>query len=202
MTAEDKSKAPESTEGGSPRSRLSGHFELDLPEAEHATKQSEKRPKTFGSRLTNDLKKPRFWLEIGALVIVGVYTYQARRANQFTQEIVRSTISASVFCAVSSGFSHMGSSDAPMTGAFYVQCNNQGKVSAQRVSGKFTLTAKSFPDERILYSEFWPFGGNDTDILGNDAATWPFSTPKYSPETEPQLITAGKEIIIGDVAMS
>jgi hypothetical protein len=143
-----------------------------------------------------------FILEVIGLIILGVYTYQARRANQLTQEVVRSTVSPSVFCAVSASFGHRGGRDVPMTGGFFVTCNNQGKITAQKVSGVFTLIAKSFPDERILYSETWLFGGNDATIFGNDSVTWPFHTPNYSPETEPERITAGKEIIIGKVVLS
>jgi hypothetical protein len=148
------------------------------------------------------LYRAKFVLEVLGVIVVGAYTFQAYRANQLTRQIVRSTISASVFCAVSSSFGHRGNKDVPMTGGFFVTCNNQGKVAAEKISGVFTLTAKSFPDEKTLYTESWQFGGKDAAIFGNDSVAWPFHTPRYSPETEPERITAGEEIIIGEVVLS
>ncbi len=176
-------------------------------EGESYTRKTCQYIKDFGDRIEKEAwDRPIEF--IGLLILfayttfAGIQSCKMREANKLTQQIVRSTVSASLFCAVSSGFSHMGSRDVPMTGAFYVACNNQGKVTAQGVSGVFTLAAKSFPDEQVLYSESWPFGGKETVIFGNDSSTWPFHAPKYCPETEPQQITARKEIIIGNVVVS
>jgi hypothetical protein len=144
---------------------------------------------------------------IGVLVVViytafaGYQSCQMRKANRLTQQIVRSTVSASLACAVSSSFSR-GAAGTPLTGAFYVTCNNVGRVAAEKVSGSFTLTAKSFPDEQVLYTESWVFGGRETFILGNDGNAWPFYSSNFSPERERQSITDGKEIVIGDVSIS
>jgi hypothetical protein len=42
--------------------------------------------KTFFNQLGNDLKKPRFWIEIAALFVVGLYTRQAYVANTLTKK--------------------------------------------------------------------------------------------------------------------
>jgi len=148
-------------------------------------------------------------IEFFGLIILFFYTWFAGcqscelvSANRLTRQIVRSTISASLACSASQSFSHMGSREAPMTGAFYVACNNVGKVAAENVSGTFNVRAKTFPGEKELWSESWPFGGSDKVIEGNGGDAWPFHTPKYSPEREPQSVTDGKEVIVAEIAVS
>lgn len=100
----------------------------------------------FFKDLRLQLYRARFVIEVLGLVGLGYYANQARIGNSLTREIVRSTISASVFCAPSKSYSHMGSREVPMTGAFYVTCNNSGKVAAEQVSGTLKVTAQMFPE--------------------------------------------------------
>ena len=41
---------------------------------------------TFAERFKNDLQKPRFWLELLALLVVAFYTCQAKIANDLTRK--------------------------------------------------------------------------------------------------------------------
>lgn len=98
LTEEDKSKPSESAESGSERTRLSGHFEVDLPESEDKAGDRGKKKKRFGNPLANDLQKPRFYLEIVALVVVSFYTafagYQSckmREANRLSHQLLETT---------------------------------------------------------------------------------------------------------------
>jgi hypothetical protein len=155
--------------------------------------------------------KKEAWLKpiefVGVIVLIiytvfaGCQSCRMGAANRLTQQIVRSTISASLSCAVNSSFQHHAA-DEPLTGAFYVNCGNAGKVAAEHVSGSLVLTAKSFPSERVLHTETWQFGGWDTSIAGNDGNVWPFYSSEFSPERERQAITEGAEIVIGDVVVS
>jgi hypothetical protein len=90
----------------------------------------------------------------------------------------------------------------PLIGAFYVNCGNSGKITADHVSGSLVLTAKSFPSDRVLHVESWNFGGWDTSIAGNDGSVWPFYSSKFSPDLERQAITVGAEIVTGELVVS
>jgi hypothetical protein len=144
---------------------------------------------------------------IGLLILfayttfAGLQSCRMGEANKLTQQIVRSTVSASLSCAASSAFSRR-KADEPMTGAFYVTCNNVGKVAANAVEGKFTLTVKSWPDERILDTESWSFGGSDSFIAGSDGNALPFFDPKFSPDQERASIVEGNEIVVGETTVS
>jgi hypothetical protein len=191
--------------------RLSRNLILHYRKSAKRRNASERHHKGYGYRFYEKTKEEAWKRPIEAIgvVIVAFYTafagYQSckmRDANRFSQQIVRSTISASVTCAASKSFAHRGSREEPLTGAFYVSCQNAGKVPAENVSGIFKVTAKTFPEEKELWSDSWPFGGSNKVIGGNDGDAWPFHTPKYSPETEPQLITDGKEVIVGEIVVS
>jgi hypothetical protein len=56
----------------------SGEEELDV-------KQSDKYPDNFWNRLKRQLRKPRFFLELLALIGLGFYSCETRRTNNLTQ---------------------------------------------------------------------------------------------------------------------
>jgi hypothetical protein len=92
LSDEEKKDAPKTAEGGTGKTHLTGHFELDFPKTDDGTSESEKQKKTLKSRFLNDLQKPRFYLEVAALLVVVAYTtfagYQSckmREANGLTR---------------------------------------------------------------------------------------------------------------------
>jgi hypothetical protein len=174
--------------------RLVGELKLELVQPRAGQHEREEH-------INGTLKDVRFWINLLTLFAVVYYAYQAKAANDLTRKIVRSTISASLSCAVNSSFQRHRA-DEPLTGAFYVNCGNAGKVAAEHVFGSLILTAKSFPDERVLHTESWQFGGWDTSIAGNDGSVWPFYSAEFSPERERQAITEETEMVIGDVVVS
>ena len=148
------------------------------------------------------LYRARFGIEIIGLLGLLYYAYQAKISNTLTREIVRSTIAPAPSCAAQSSFSRPGSSNAPLVGAFYVNCGNAGKLPAKRVEGTVTIAAKSFPDERMLHTESWAFGGNDAEITPSEGGVWAFYSTAFDPDKELPLITAGREMVIGTVKFS
>jgi hypothetical protein len=190
--------------------RLTRNLVLYYKESNRSTEKHRPEGDTCGNQFCKRIKKEA-WLKpiefVGVIVLIiyttfaGCQSCRMGTANRLTRQIIQSTISASLSCGVNSSFQRHRA-DEPLRGAFYVNCGNAGKVAAEHVSGSLILTAKSFPDERVLHTESWKFGGWRTSIAGNDGSVWPFYSSKFSPERERQAITDGKEIVIGDVAVS
>jgi hypothetical protein len=183
-----------------------------------AATSAENRNDSCGARAHKFYQKAKdeAWrkpIEFTGVVVVILYTafagYQSckmREANNLTRNIMRSTTSASLRCYVGDQWFH-NKATGPITGGFFVRCNNSGKAAAEGVGGDITVVAKSFPDEKVLFEESWPFGGNQ-EILGSDSQgnpsyyIWHFFSQHFSPDKDPKQISEGKEIVIGSGVMS
>jgi hypothetical protein len=99
LTDEDKKKAAETAESGAKRTRLSGHFELDFPKPEHHAAEASQKKNTFLARLGNDFQKPRFYLEIAALIGLFCYVHSASiqaNANKKAADAAKQSADAAV----------------------------------------------------------------------------------------------------------
>lgn len=56
------------------------------PPSDNGHSGTKEEPNGFGARLKNDVRKPRFWIELAALIVVGVYTRQACVANTIASQ--------------------------------------------------------------------------------------------------------------------
>jgi hypothetical protein len=77
LTDKDQEQASKYTGGGTERRQLTGHFVLDLPQPECNKTQGQKAAKSFLDRLKADFQKPRFYLELGALIGLFCYAHSA-----------------------------------------------------------------------------------------------------------------------------
>jgi hypothetical protein len=89
LTEDDRKDSTKPVDSGPSRARLSGHIELDFLESESRAVETTKKKRTFRSRFVNDLGKPRFYLEILAILVVCGYTYQAYQGNWLARRAQR-----------------------------------------------------------------------------------------------------------------
>ena len=192
LTEKNKKGAAETTESGSQRTRLSGHFELDLPETENATHKSTQKKKGFRERLKRDIRRPRFWLEILALLVVGAYTYQAREGNKLTRKLVHGTVAPLVICNI------YAQRVVPRELTVEVVCPNKGQTVADDVRGTVTIITETFPDQKVLHRSSYQFGGTGIAIQRDDSKKWTYPLEGFSEAQEMPLIIKWQEIIVVD----
>ena len=196
MTDEEKKDATESAKSGTERTRLSEHFERDLLKSEHQAGETSKKKKTFWSRLLNDLRKPRFYVEIAALVIVGIYTYQAREANKLTRQLVHGTVAPLVVCNI------YAQRVVPRELTVEVACPNKGQTTADNVGGSVRISTETFPEQKVLHRSSYEFGGAGFAIQRDDSKTWTYPLEGFSEVQEMPLIIKWQEIIVVDGTVS
>jgi hypothetical protein len=92
LTDKDQGNPAKSAHGGSERGQLTGHFVLDLPQSDRDTNQRQKPEKRFFDQLKTDFRKPRFYLEIAALI--GLFCYAHSASIQATANQTAATAAA------------------------------------------------------------------------------------------------------------
>jgi hypothetical protein len=192
LTDEDQNQPQKRTSEGSSPVRLSGNFTVDFKQPEAAETKREKKNRTFLERLEREIKRPRFWIEIAALIVGGLYTYQAREANKINRKLIHGTLTPLVTCSA------LPQREVPTELYVILTCANVGQNIAEDVQGTIRITTKAFPEEKTLASSEFPFGGGGTFIKVGDPKQWSFPLDKFAEAKEMPLIHTWKEIIVID----
>ena len=191
MTEKEKKESAETTDSGAERTRLSGHFELDLPKTENATKQRQEQKKTFLTRLKNDVQKPRFWLEVAAIIVVGTYTFEAWRANQLTQTALRLSEGADLVLDPIA-FDQT-------TGVIALPFQNTGKRTAITTHEHFEEVRVQRPSETIFQHDRVDLYGSREIAPGKDFGPASYTIPNWKPSEWADIQKGTLTIVIGGI---
>lgn len=124
---------------------------------------TEKQNRTFFDRLKRDLQRPRFYLEIAALFVVVIYTFEAWRANNLTQHIIQVNEAAA--------FTFVPVLQLRVRNTIAISFINKGKATAPEVHGEIAFarfdvkTGKMTQTEVVRFDEYTIAEGQDIERL-------------------------------------
>jgi hypothetical protein len=169
--------------------RLSGHCKLDKPETDPAThKNKHKQATTFYQRFKRALHKPRFVLEILALLVVVFYTYEAWLANSYTRRS-----NEAVF-----DFNPVIQWDRAI---IVYDLVNKGKASARDVEGRVELTVRDIITNRVIQTEQQPFENIGSAIRPESGFDRMFSLNTQARDEPTMLKEFAQQVVIMKVDM-